>query len=297
MADPWYYPFLACPDCGSSLLVAANQATCGGCGYRSALRADGLDLRPNQPRLATLVFARRSNAAPLPDCVRLDRPVNCYQGPMPGRDSHELVSSMVPSLPRGAKVLDLGCGPRDQAAVFGHLGCDYVGLDFENLAANILADAHALPFQAGAFDVVFSYAVLQHLYNPFLALAEIQRVLKPGGVYCGTVSQGEPFIGSYFHVTAWGIASLVETSGLTLERLWPSYDTLRALVKLGRYPRVIKLLIRAVDLLHTHVPVLGVRKAFTWTERQKQLDELYRAASICFLVRKAVPASVRSAPA
>jgi len=170
--------------------------------------------------------------------------------------------------------------------VFQHLGCAYVGIDYANPAADIFADAHAIPFRSETFDAVFSYAVLQHLYNPFVAISEIKRVLKPGGIYCGTVSQGEPFQACYFHVTSWGLASLAETSGMKIDRLWSTYDTLRALAISGRYPRAIKPLIHAVDFLHTRLPILSFRKTLRWSAREKTIDRLHRTAGICFLVRK-----------
>ena len=147
-------------------------------------------------------------------------------------------------------MLDLGCGPRDQAPVFDYLKCKYVGIDYGGTTPDILADAHSIPFQPGTFDVVFSYAVLEHLYNPFLAIMEIDRVLKPGGVYCGTVSQGDPFHASFFHHTTWGFVSLIEQSGMEIRRLWGCYDTLIGLARIGRYPRVIRMVLWVVNTLN-----------------------------------------------
>ena len=44
------------------------------------------------------------------------------------------------------------------------------------------ADVQALPFADASFDAVFAHAVLQHVREPVRALAEMHRVLKPGGV-------------------------------------------------------------------------------------------------------------------
>jgi malonyl-CoA O-methyltransferase len=46
----------------------------------------------------------------------------------------------------------------------------------------VLADARELPFEAGSFDLVFSNLMLQWLAPPDAALAEMRRVLKPGGL-------------------------------------------------------------------------------------------------------------------
>jgi ubiquinone/menaquinone biosynthesis C-methylase UbiE len=45
-----------------------------------------------------------------------------------------------------------------------------------------VGNLYALTFPDGAFDAVFVHAVLYHLHDPRAALAEVYRVLKPGGV-------------------------------------------------------------------------------------------------------------------
>jgi SAM-dependent methyltransferase len=128
--------------------------------------------------------------------------------------------------------------------------------------------------------------VLEHLYNPALAVREITRVLRPNGVFFGTVSQGEPFHDSYFHHTAWGAMEQLERAGLRVIRLWPSYDTLHALAVMGRYARLIRPIIEAVHRVDRAMPFLAPRKFFRASAREKQLEALFRAASICFVAVK-----------
>ncbi len=99
------------------------------------------------------------------------------------------------------KWLDLGCGHRllpewmpdgDQQsqtivalarAVFG------VDRDFQSLAQHdtiqrkVCGELHQLPFQDGSFDLVTANMVVEHLESPAIALREISRILKPGGLF------------------------------------------------------------------------------------------------------------------
>lgn len=48
-----------------------------------------------------------------------------------------------------------------------------------------VADVTALPFEDNTFDAVTSYLMLHHVIDWGSALAEVQRVLKPGGAFIG----------------------------------------------------------------------------------------------------------------
>src|SRR5262245_11408494 len=45
----------------------------------------------------------------------------------------------------------------------------------------IRADAHALPIADGSFDLAYARYVLEHVADPSVVLAEMRRVLRPGG--------------------------------------------------------------------------------------------------------------------
>ncbi|MEA2325195.1 MAG: hypothetical protein QOE68_154, partial [Thermoanaerobaculia bacterium] len=214
------------------------------------------------------------------------RPKLTYSGPRAERDSAELFSAVADSLHPGDRLLDLGCGPRDQAPVAAHYGLRYAGIDYSSPQADMLADAHAMPFSDETFDLVLSYAVFEHLHDPYMAAAEVARVLVPGGLFFGAVSQGEPFHESYFHHTPLGVLALLHASGFAVRRMWPSYDTLHALAVMGRYPRLTKLLIELLHRFATATPFLAPRAFFRASPRDKDLEALYRAASVCFVAER-----------
>jgi len=99
---------------------------------------------------------------------------------------------------KGTRVLDVATGPGYVAGAAATRGAEAIGLDF---APNMVAearrlhphvmfqegDAEALLFPGESFDaVVISFGML-HVSRPELALAEVRRVLRPGGRLAFTV--------------------------------------------------------------------------------------------------------------
>jgi demethylmenaquinone methyltransferase/2-methoxy-6-polyprenyl-1,4-benzoquinol methylase len=108
----------------------------------------------------------------------------------------------------GASVLDLCCGTGDMAFALnkraGKSGATIVGADFAHPMLTrareksegtglrwIEADALALPFASGKFDLVTSAFGFRNLANYDAGLREINRVLSPGGEV-GILDFGEP---------------------------------------------------------------------------------------------------------
>ena len=76
---------------------------------------------------------------------------------------------------------------------------------------DVVADAHAIPFADASFDAVVSLAVYEHLAQPWIVTAEVERVLKPGGVLYVEAPFFEPYHpdpGDYFRYTIPGLRSM-----------------------------------------------------------------------------------------
>jgi ubiquinone/menaquinone biosynthesis C-methylase UbiE len=147
------------------------------------------------------------------------------------RTAEEAAAFLLPDLRPGLHVLDVGCGPgsitrglAERVAPGRVVGVD---LSRETLAAarqdaaargldNLryeAASVYALPFADATFDVGYAHQVFQHLREPGRALAEMVRVLRPGGlvgvrdVDWGTVSYWplDPWIDRFVdvHMQAW----------------------------------------------------------------------------------------------
>jgi 2-polyprenyl-6-hydroxyphenyl methylase/3-demethylubiquinone-9 3-methyltransferase len=100
--------------------------------------------------------------------------------------------------PQGRKTLDVGCGGGILAEEFARLGCDVTGIGpseksiasaraharQEGLAIDYrMGTGEALPFPDAAFEVVYCCDVLEHVEDVGRVVAEIARVLRPGGVF------------------------------------------------------------------------------------------------------------------
>jgi len=99
-------------------------------------------------------------------------------------------------LPRRGRVLEIGCGAgRFLRALDLHRPeLELVGADVSRNALGILSETSpeietrwvegaSLPASDGEFDAVLAMDVLEHLADPDRMLAEIRRVLAPGGIF------------------------------------------------------------------------------------------------------------------
>jgi SAM-dependent methyltransferase len=96
------------------------------------------------------------------------------------------------------KVLDAGCGPGSLAEEIAKRGHKTTGLDYSldmvaqasraaesagtKRASFIQGDLDSLPFQNNSFDAVICVGVLQYLPDDRISIAELGRVLRPGGI-------------------------------------------------------------------------------------------------------------------
>ncbi len=93
----------------------------------------------------------------------------------------------------GERVLDLGCGTGDLAADLAAAGAHVTGADVAQAALARARGRHPaldlqlvpidgpLPFADGAFDVVWSSEVIEHVADTARWLSEVRRVLVPRG--------------------------------------------------------------------------------------------------------------------
>jgi SAM-dependent methyltransferase len=96
----------------------------------------------------------------------------------------------------GREVLDLGCRTGAVTASFLE-GNRVVGMDVDRDALALAAQRGietvwgdievTLPFEEGSFDAVVAGELLEHVREPADVVAEVRRLLRPGGTFAGSV--------------------------------------------------------------------------------------------------------------
>ena len=149
---------------------------------------------------------------------------------------HVAKRKLVQSCVNGKKVLDVGCGTGAMLSELKEKGFDVYGLDGSDQALQFcglrglekklgLYPPQPPPYPAGGFDTVLCLDVLEHVNQDNLLLANLKRVLKPGGRLIVTVPAYQ-FLWTYwdemlghkrrYHLPQ--IKRLVLESGLKIEK-------------------------------------------------------------------------------
>lgn len=145
---------------------------------------------------------------------------------------------LLPLLEPGMRVLDFGCGPGTltvglaSAVQPGEVhGIDMEASQIELARAAAAAGGHEnmtlhvgnvydLPFEDNFFDVAHCHAVLMHVPDTAAALAEVKRVLKPGGIIASREMIAD--------------ASFIEPAGEHVPEAWATF--MRLLAANGGHP-------------------------------------------------------------
>lgn len=112
-------------------------------------------------------------------------------------------------------VLEIGCGVGTDGLEFANSGSNYMGIDFSNASVELakknfilhgykpnifIEDAENLPFVDNSFDFIYSWGVIHHTPDINKAVAEIYRVLKPGGDFCVMVYNRYSLVGLQLYI-------------------------------------------------------------------------------------------------
>ena len=146
------------------------------------------------------------------------------------RSAERNAKHLLPHLEPGHRVLDFGCGPGSISVGLARAvePGEFHGIDMEESQIGLaraaaeagghrnatfhVGDVTALPFEDDYFDAAHCHAVLMHVPDTAATLAEVKRVLKPGGI----VGAREMSVGSSF----------LSPGGEHLEGAWTTFAKL-----------------------------------------------------------------------
>ena len=136
-------------------------------------------------------------------------------------------------------------------------GENYITADIESPLAKVKLDVLKMPFDENEYDVVFCNHVMEHVSNDFKAMAEIMRVLKPGGWGIVQIPLYHPLADTTFedstiisatakekafgqrdHVRLYGkdYINRLESVGLVAEEVWLTKELAPEVVKNQGFP-------------------------------------------------------------
>lgn len=144
-------------------------------------------------------------------------------------------------------VIDFGCGSQPYRRYFTAARA-YVGMDIEvsghahdqlNSLIDVYYDGKNWPFEDGSIDNIFSSETFEHVFNLDENLADMHRVLKPGGLLFATIpfafpEHEKPY--DFARYTEFGMRHLLEKAGFkdidirksgtavtAISQLWSAY--------------------------------------------------------------------------
>ena len=251
---------VACPVCNAQPF---ELPLCGECGAKFSGTGGIPNLIPDAARRTfELNFDISRSTVPQDKVGRLVNypPRHGESGDAPHRMDIAFVD-VIEAMPRGSRILEIGCGGGQLREWVRSRGYEYIGTDvssepYEDFlksygGPDVFCDAHFLPFADAQFDLVYSSAVNEHLACPHLAALETRRVLKPGGFFVGSGSFLEPWHdSSFFHMSPLGVVELLEMTGFEVRHVWPGWNGFKAILSMsGPHSRKVTFL---GDVMHSY---------------------------------------------
>jgi len=156
-------------------------------------------------------------------------------------------------------ILDVGGGNRFQKGMKEYeeifQGKDYKTLDtVSEYKPDIVGDIKNIPLDDSSVDAVICRAVLEHIDDPFKAVSEIYRVLKPNGkclvslpfLYPYHAEKG--YYGDYYRFTKEGAKHMFKKfSAIEIKNIRGLFETLVNLIPIKIYRKVFSPLARIID--------------------------------------------------
>ena len=200
--------------------------------------------------------------------------------------------------PKAATILDVGCGLGTVRMFLcekhSYIGCDVSEatlvrarkIHSSRNAYFDLGSLPSLPIEAGAVDAALCLEVLEHIPDDDSAVAELARVVRPGGILIASVPNSyywpeyESLIGHIRHYDWASLTALVEKHGFLITRRIPQHR--------GFW--------RGYHYFYLPMRVLEALVTTVWREFSVYETRLYRAVAQRILARLQASESIDEAP-
>ena len=196
------------------------------------------------------------------------------------RERRHLLARAITGLAPG-RAIDIGAAGGGNTRVLREHGWDAVALEYgadgaavahERGLATLRGDATNLPLADDSLDLVIAFDVLEHLQDDDAAVAEVRRILRPGGTYLVAVP-ADPRLWSSHDVavdhvrryTRDTLREVLERNGFVVESMTSWNVLLRPVVALRRRKAsgsdletvrpVVNLGLRAIVTAERYLPV------------------------------------------
>jgi SAM-dependent methyltransferase len=165
------------------------------------------------------------------------------------------------------RLMDFGCGLKPYESLFQVT--EYIGVDFTGEGetyhqekVDVFYDGKTLPFPDNHFDSIFSSEVFEHIFNLPEIMAELRRVLKPGGkilVTCPFAFGEHEIPTDYARYTSFAIKHMFQANGFRIIRYEKTGGSIEAITQL----RIVYWNLHILSGLR-HIPVVRTiaRKVF-----------------------------------
>jgi SAM-dependent methyltransferase len=171
---------LVCPGCRNDLEIHNSSLNCNLCETAYPLVNGKVEFMPFQPKHNDLLDQLKTKIKKFPIIYEWLAEVVA-----PVYISKKTLKTIIREINSGDQLgLNIGSGITNYSE-------NIVNFDLQSFKnVQVVGDLFKLPFKDCKFDYVFSIYVLEHVPNPELAIEEMYRVLKPGGICYSLV----PFI-------------------------------------------------------------------------------------------------------
>jgi len=288
---------ICCPSCGSDLEIRSN-IVCKACSWSEKNTDFNIDFKLKHPK--TITFEQELGSSvnsfnkPKNDGVYKfkfgfeKKPDGIFINDVKKQKAQGKLLSWIPK--GGGIALDIGSyNDKNLVNYTKKAGLDLIKCDYDSTEADIMVDAHCMPFKDNSVDVIINLALMEHVEFPYIVGREFYRILKPGGILITNVAfLQQHHMSSWYHFTHYGVYSWLVNSGFDdkkfmIDAASKKYHGIYTTSSLIGIPKFIKnMILNPIFYLHRLLWKIGEIKSGEEREKQRHLKTTGAINSVAF---------------